>query len=116
MTNRLLVPAPITKQQLEKALLQGSPEVACKALVDAVAFIDDYQWLLSHLTEVLANFDDQQINRTAIVCLGQLARTNAGADKEELAAVLAPHILNPQLRGAAEDALDDVRMYLGGWC
>lgn len=101
----------ITKEYFLSVISAGVITMICKAIVDAAHFIADYDWLIKQFLPLL-DHPDEQVRGVTVTCLGHLARVNEDANKEQLLSILQPLLVNPDVAGRVEDAIDDVNMYL----
>lgn len=85
--------------------------IMCDAIVRAVHFIHDYDWLLEQYS-LLLEHPDIEVRGGTITCIGHLARLNDRADKVQLLEVLEPLLSDVELSGRVEDAIDDVNTFL----
>jgi len=101
---------PITRQEFIEVTNDNGTTEVCEALVRAVYFIDDYDWLIEKLNQFLDHPNDN-IKSVTVTCYGHLARLHKTANKNELLTILQPLLANQKLSGYAEDAIDDIEMF-----
>ncbi len=109
--NKYVEPTFIDKSEFEKVLEFGSVESRCDAIVRAVYFISDYDWLLAKYTELL-NGSDIQVRGVTATCIGHIARLNETADKNQLLKILMPLEYDKDIAGLVEDAIEDINVFL----
>lgn len=89
----------------------GSLEEATDALLSLTHNDGDREWVENVLVHRIDEKYDLQIRELAVVCIGHLARLHH-VISDETAALLVKLTRDPALRGFAEDALDDVNIYV----
>lgn len=104
-------PKEISKAEFSKILETGLIALICDAIVRAVHFIHDYDWLIQQY-RLLLNHPDLEIRGVTITCIGHLARLNENANKAQLLAMLEPLSSDEELVGRVEDAIDDINTFL----
>ena len=90
----------------------GDITARANALLGVVHADDDPAWLQARCTEIIASSDHPNDRRLAVVCLGHIARLH-GVAGPEVVGLLAELTHDPVLGGTAEDALSDVRIFVG---
>lgn len=104
-------PSEITKSRFLEMVASGVTISICKAIVDAVHYIDDYDWLLEQYGELL-HHRDVQVRGVTVSCIGHLARLNDEADKRQLLSILEPLLSCKDIVGRVEDAIEDINTFL----
>jgi len=102
---------PITKADALKAFLGNEPAEIAHALLCITWHIDDWQWVQDRCLHFLDSLVPN-VRNTAIMCLGHLARIHGKLNKRDVIAELAKLQSDPEYAGRAEDAMDDIEMYI----
>ena len=105
------LPKNIDKLEFLKIVASGESALICDAIVRAAHFIDDYDWLLQQYVLLLKN-QNLDVRGATVTCIGHLARLNKDAKRDELLRILRPLLLDSDLEGRVEDAIDDVNTFL----
>jgi hypothetical protein len=105
-------PEPIPRAEAQE-ILKGDDEVAlCRTLV-GVAFHDpDWRWVQGECLRLLAH-PASGVRGLAAVCLGHVARIHGQLDRDIVEPALRRLTKDPEAGGSAEDALGDIRHFLG---
>lgn len=106
-------PRPISKLKAEEELASGDIERMCTALVGLAFHESDWKWVQKRCLS-LTQHPEPQVAGVALTCLGHLARIHRKLDLDEVIPVLEAMRDNEQVGGRAEDALDDIRMFIPG--
>jgi hypothetical protein len=101
---------PITREDLNAALLGGKPGEAARAILRMALHESDLAWAE---TECLAALHDSrpEVKAAAITALGHLARIHHTLVHPAVIDELKSLQLDPKFSGIAEDALEDVSMF-----
>ncbi|HEY7183141.1 MAG TPA: hypothetical protein VIC84_17045 [Blastocatellia bacterium] len=102
----------ISRSEAMVALGSGNPRDICKALVRLAFHDPDWEWVQSLCIE-LAEHSTVEVQLTAILCLGHLARIHRALDLEKVAPLLIALRKNPLLSGRVDDAMNDIEIFLG---
>lgn len=102
---------PISRREAIASLGSDDGNRVCDALV-RVAFHDsDWRWVQDQC--ICLSLDQRaSVRAISATCLGHLARIHGALDNEKVLPVLRKLLEDPETRGYAEDALDDIRMSL----
>ena len=92
-------PKEISKAEFLEILGVGVIENICDALVRAVYFISDYNWLVEQFVSLLGHAS-LEVRGVTITCLGHLVQRNQDANKQQLLDILQPLLLDQQLVGS----------------
>jgi hypothetical protein len=84
----------------------------CNALVRLAFHDPDLRWVQGLCIE-LAEHSTVEVQSTAILCLGHLARIHRALDLEKVVPLLIDLRKNPLLPGRVDDAMDDIEIFLG---
>ena len=104
-------PRPITRNEADSVFATNDPLKVCDALVRITFFDRDWRWVQERCLR-LARQSDPDIRGCAATCLGHLARIHRVLDVEKVIPVLEELLMDPELAGRAEDALNDLKMFL----
>ena|SRR3990167_10012909 len=102
---------PIDRNLAEDAFNSNDARKICDALVRVTYYDSDFKWVQSKCIVFLKS-NDINVKRLAITCLGHLARIHKKLDKELVIPLLEQLRTDKYLGGTAEDALDDIEMFL----
>jgi hypothetical protein len=108
-------PAPATPADVDAALAADHPRAAARALVGATFHHPDWR-AVQELCLRLLGGTDRPLAATAATCLGHLARIHRQLDTETVRSALARQHGDRLVGPRAQDALDDLDLYLGPSC
>lgn len=100
---------PITKAEAEAAFESQDAIAVSEALLRATLHVDDPDWIEGKLLQFLADANDAT-RRMACVCCGHLVRIH-GCVSAGLIGRLHELCDDPIVGGAAEDALEDLKLF-----
>jgi hypothetical protein len=103
---------PISRTEAMVALGSADLRDISKALVRLAFHDPDLQWVQSLCME-LTKHSTVEVQMTAILCLGHLARIHGALDLEKVVPLLIELSKNPLLAGRVDDAMDDIEIFLG---
>ena len=109
--NNYVEPTDISKSEFLEIIESEGIEQKCDAIVRAVHFIPDYDWLIRVFSKLLSD-NSIEVKGAVVTCIGHLARLNDQSTKEELLNILTPLLSDHEIVGRVEDAIDDVRTFL----
>ena len=104
------VPA-MTRDEAEAFLMNGTEQQLCKTLVSIALHDPDWQWVQARCLH-FARHQSAAVRSVAALSLGHLARIHRVLDADAVLPVLHELARTPDTRGQAEDALDDIRIFL----
>jgi hypothetical protein len=78
-----------------------------EAMISAAFHIDDWEWLQGRYVELLGH-DDPWVRKVAATCLAHVARIHRRLDVAVVRPLIESLLENPETRGHAEDALEDI--------
>jgi hypothetical protein len=95
-----------------KVLIESdSAEVVCEGIVTLVSGGED--WLEAQEVCLKATrHSDIRVRRVSVTCLGHVARLHGRLDLDRVLPTLDEMRSVPELTGAVDDALDDIRRYV----
>ena len=101
---------PIDRKSVIEAL-SGPDCDAAEALIRASLTIRDRVWVESLLLSALSD-QRLEVQKAALLGLGHLARIHHALDLERIIPILRKYAAHASLGGVAEDALDDIAMFI----
>ena len=101
----------ISKADAETVFVSENPVLISQTLVRLAYHCDDWRWVQSKCLLYSAS-ENENVQNTAILCLGHLARIHHKLDMELIMPVLSRLKKNPKLEGRVEDALSDIDIYI----
>lgn len=105
-------PQSITREQAEKQFATGLQYEICDALVRVTYTYDEWQWAQGCCLRFIEH-EDPGIRGVAANCLGDLARIHRCLDLDKVVPVLRRLLSDPEMGGRAEDALEDIEIFMG---
>lgn len=102
---------PISRSEAEKAFDSNDAAVICDALVRVALHDPDPVWSQTVTLRFTAHAD-VGVRGLAATCLGHIARIHKRLDLSVVVPILVKLSEDPIVGGRAEDALDDIRMYM----
>jgi len=109
--NRYEEVPPSSRAALATALLEGDFESAAERLLGVVLHDGDWRWCQDRCL-ALVDHESEAVRRIAVLGLGHLARLHRQLDVPHVVPRLRELLNDPVLGGAAEDALDDIAVFL----
>jgi hypothetical protein len=104
-------PAPMSRDDAERALQSPNPDEIGAALLASALDDPDWRWVQEQCLRGLQH-SSEQVRGLALTCLGHVARIHGHLDMERVLPVLAGLRTHPSLAGRVEDVLDDIEMFL----
>lgn len=104
-------PPPITRGAAQRAFASTDAREICGALVSATFSDPDWRWVEWKCLE-FCRHANPEIRGLAATCLGHLARIHGQLSLDKVKPCLQDLRSDPEVAGRAEDALDDIEMYL----
>src|SRR5262245_27843779 len=101
----------ISRSDAMDALGSANPKDICKAFVRLAFHDPDLRWVQSLCIE-LTEHSIVEVQSTAILCLGHLARIHRALDMERVVPLLIELRKNPLLSSRVDDAMDDIEIFL----
>ncbi len=111
MTLRYEEPQPISRKEVESALASENPEVAAKALIRMALWEPDWEWAEHTCLAALQN-RNVEIKKAALTAIGHVARLHHVLHLEAVIPVVKQLLDDPSCQGIAEDALDDISIFV----
>ena len=103
---------PYSQEELDVMLRSEDAEVATDALMYLCFNIDDPQWIQLKCIEAIKNHRDEDVRGLALTCIGHVARMHKIIDKSLVMPVLLEKLKHRTLSGRAQDALDDIEIFI----
>ncbi|MFC7591694.1 hypothetical protein ACFQYP_54320 [Nonomuraea antimicrobica] len=88
----------------------GDVAAICTALISAAFHEDDGKWVQDWALELLAH-PSADVRHTAALTVGHVARIHRYIDHDLVVPRLQALLDDPEIGGAVENALDDIRMF-----
>ena len=104
-------PSPLSRTEAERRLRSDDPAVVCPGLVDVAFYEPDWRWVQEHCLR-LADSVDPNVRGIAATCLGHLARIHRTLDLERALPVLRRLQHDKAVQGQADEALDDIGIFI----
>ena len=107
--------SPIEREAAHDLLASKDPFVVCSVLVRLAYHDPDWAWVQARCLE-FARDPRPEVRGCAALCLGHLARIHRVLDLDTVLPVLRALLDDPTgsfVAGIAEDALDDIGVFLG---
>jgi hypothetical protein len=96
---------------VEEALLSSDPAMVCDAILRLAHHEPDWRWV-QNICLQLVQTSDPNIRGCAVISLGNIARIHGLLDLEQVIPVLQSLCEDPEVGGKAEDALDDIQVFI----
>lgn len=106
-----VIPATVSHEEAEKALILGCPKEICETLVSLALNDADWKWVQQKCIDYSSHIDPE-VRGVAVTCLGHVARIHHELDVKVVVPVIQGLMQDPEVAGRAEDAWDDLLMYL----
>ncbi len=100
-------PEEISKKEFSHAIEGKDIFRMTDAIIGAVHFISDYDWLLEKCLPLLKH-EAIEVRMVTVACLGRLARLNPDAKKEQLLGILEPLLADREIRRMVENTMSDI--------
>jgi hypothetical protein len=101
-----------SKQELEGQLKAADKDVVIDALMYLCFNIEDPEWIQDKCIEAIESGKDEDVRGLGITCIGHVARMYSQINRDKVMPVLKRCLENPTLSGRAEDALQDIEMFV----
>lgn len=102
---------PITRQEAELAFSSGNVPQICDVLVRVTYHGPDWEWVQAQCLH-FGKHPHPEIRGLAATCIGHLARIHGVLNTEVVCPLLEELLEDPEISGRAQDALDDIKVYL----
>jgi hypothetical protein len=102
---------PISHRQAGASFSSGDVERIARTLVALGLHDTDWKWAQQQCLRFLKHSSEVVVS-AAIVALGHIARVNRSIDKAVVVSALRTISADPRFTGKAQDALDDIDMYI----
>lgn len=101
-----------SKQKLEAMLRSENTTIATDALLYLCFNIDDPEWIQVKCVEVIEKHRNDDVRGLALTCIGHVARMHKVINKTLVIPVLLEKLKHSRLSGRAQDALDDIDVFI----
>ena len=105
-------PEPLSRDDLARELGSADPARMTTAIIAAALHDRDQPYVESLIVRFLQH-NDPDVRRAAALAAGHVARIHRALSVDRLVPLLERLLSDPQVGGTAQDALDDIRMFLG---
>lgn len=100
----------MTQEEIEKELAGNNNEKKILALISAVESIEDVNWLYDIFIKY-SNVEDFWISKTAINCLGDIARIYRNIDFDKIIKHLKSLRGRKELITVIDEAIEDIQLF-----
>ncbi|MDN7908561.1 hypothetical protein QZM18_31220 [Burkholderia diffusa] len=100
------------RKKLEELLQSSDIAAATETLMYICFNIDDADWVQDKCVEIIERRGDLNLIKLAITCIGHVARIHSFINKAKVMPVLERCLKDPALSGRAEDALQDIEIFI----
>lgn len=104
-------PAAGDRDLLRRALERDDPRDISGQIVALALNDPDWEWLQEKCLE-LTGHDNPEVRGVAATCLGHIARIHRRLDRDRVVAALQAMVHDSAAGGRAEDALDDIEVFI----
>jgi hypothetical protein len=101
----------ITRSEAEIILRQDLPEIIPVTLVRLAYYEPDWKWVQDTCI-TFSTHRNVWVRRVCATCFGHLARIHGKLEMENVSPVLNRLLLDPEVKGEAEDAIEDIKIFL----
>lgn len=102
---------PISRSEAELIFAGEDTRAMVLALLSLAYHDPDWQWVQNQCLQFL-DASDFNLRRMATLCLGHIGRIHGTIDWDVVVPRLVSLIHDPELGGTAEDALEDIRIFV----
>jgi len=113
MKSKFENPTPISREQLEEALLSGDAVTAAEALIRMAFWESDWVWA-EHKSLSALKDERREVRRAALLAISHLARLHRSLNLEVVIPEIRKLLCDPECRGTAEDVLQDIATFMAG--
>jgi len=99
------------RQDAEVAFSSNDVKMICSALVRVTYHDPDWKWVQSYCL-LFGKHPASEIRGLSAVCIGHLVRIHGAIDEKLACSLLNELLEDPEVSGFAQDALDDIAIYL----
>ncbi len=103
---------PARRDELERALAEGDDDAVQETIVALTLHDADGTWVQDHCL-ALKDHPSWQARATAMTCLGHIARIHRSIDIDRVLPPLRSAMSDPRTAGYAEQAIEDIEIYVG---
>jgi hypothetical protein len=102
---------PMSRPELERLTDSGNDSAIIEGLLSAAYYDPDWRWVQNLCLRFLSS-PDTGIRSNAATCLGHIARIHRQLDTETVTPRLRELLDDPSIAPYAEDALEDIKLFL----
>lgn len=101
-----------SKSEIEELLKSDDAGVVTEALMYLCFNINDPEWVQDKCIELAESDKDMNVRKLSLTCIGHVARIYSKINKSKVVPVLEKYLRDPALSGRAQDALDDIEIFV----
>jgi hypothetical protein len=101
---------PLSPEQADQIFRGNHAEEIVHALLSITHYESDWHWVQDRALSCLHS-PSPDVRRTAVLCLGHLARIHGQIDRPKVIAALTKLRTDPECSGQVEDALEDIEKF-----
>jgi hypothetical protein len=105
-------PRPRTRAELDADLSSGDAETIATALASAALYESDRAYVEGLIVKFLQH-QEPWVRGVAAIAAGHVARMHHALSREKIVPLIETLLEDPQTSGKAQDALDDIEIFLG---
>jgi HEAT repeat len=105
-------PQPVERADAIRIFSSGTSDEICDALIGVTFHDPDWRWVQDRCLTFLGD-ENSDVRAIAATCLGHIARIHRQLDRDVVVPALERLTADPKIGGTAEDALEDIRIFLG---
>lgn len=102
---------PISHSEADEALASDDPRSIARTLIAIGLHDEDWPWVQRQALKYLSH-ESEVVVSAAILSLAHTARVNRAIDKDLVIPALQSIASDPRYSGKAQDALDDIEMFV----
>lgn len=106
-----VLPATISHEEAESVFRSGDSKEICATLVSLALNDTQWKWVQQKCIDY-SDDPDPEVRGGAVTCLGHIARLHRELDVDVVVPVIQRLMHDPEVAGRAEDAWDDLSLYL----
>jgi hypothetical protein len=102
---------PISRNDAEGIFRNGTPSAIAVTLVRLAYHEPDWKWVQDKCIG-FSSHSDVWVRRTCATCFGHIARIHGEIERDKVMVVLKRLLLDSDVKGEAEDTLEDFKVFL----
>ncbi|GAA2001803.1 hypothetical protein GCM10009799_31260 [Nocardiopsis rhodophaea] len=108
---RYFEPEDVERDALERALRHGGTDAICSSLIGLVFHDGNWKWLQDTCLGLLTH-ESASVRKCAVTSLGHIARIHRALETDVVVPRLEALRSNTEIGGTANDALEDISIFL----